>query len=1080
MHDSENPKFLEEKPLKTEEQFSNSKFGHEEIAATLAQIVKKCPTPFTLGLFAKWGSGKSTVANSLKKRLPSTKIPVVIFDVWKHEGDALRRTFLKETVKQLKGYGEDFFDQDFQLNEKLEQSISRDSESKFKFSGDKFNQLGLPIIISIAALVILAVASDYFNFFDQYLYFISALFGSATAGGILLWIIKQSLQLFSTETVTYGVDKFEDPHQFEEEFGNILGALKNARVLIIFDNLDRVVHDKVAEVLSTIKTFLEPGDIADKKKEVVFLVPCDARAIKQHLSNVYGTSDKFIFDPDEFLRKFFNSIIWIPDFIPAELESFARVQLKETGVKALDNDHVAWIITKAFRNNPRQVIQFINILLANYLLVLEREGAGKDFPDGFLLENIPQLTKYLILNQLFPEESEVLREKKILDIKDVKKEDFEDTDKKDEFLEFVDQTRTIPIKNLRIFFTLRRSEQEKKFPGFDSFIALLEDRKSEDSKKYFLQIGDFSNPGLINDFSQAIKTELETKANPVSSINLIHSLLDILLENNLSLTNTFYEEVNNILNGRCKEQVHIVSPDILDKTMLIRNSAYRSGIINQWINVMYDLKRGQNKYQIDLLFVEKIFTIFAKNYQYLSKEQIQQVQDLLKSYLSNNIELAKITTSVPEFQKLVITDEYIKNFMESIPDGGTPDDVSARLNLLNLMDKDSLNKVGADPIVVKMTKIQNSENQNSRPDLSDKEKIIKEMDKFIKENSELFSSAPDASRDSFANSLIDGSTSLPDWDQRASFIPILFETSKHSTAQSVANINSHLNSFFSNAGLNSVDKVFLELSAEDNKTFFDGPLYTSAETRAITDEKFRVNLFSKLSENRKKDFLSSFFAKDLSLSMQFIESVGENKIIFETFDPIWNQFDNLSPAQKQTILRFINSRKAGNVANIREVMTDRITACLVSTDQSLQQVGLEAFNEAKTHIANPLKRKIIKESLDWLRRPETTPKYQPFTIKAVLSGIDQLNDEEKNEFVHYVFDEIVKKSSDTSQIEDAFTVLKSINPKYEERKINFDDIKIRIDGESSEDVKKVLMSGLVSLKPSRTNTENKEFWSEVY
>lgn len=94
--------FLKDKPLETTGELSASKFGHEEIATTLSRIIIKCPAPFTIGLFAKWGAGKSTVANSLKEQLPAEKIPVIIFDVWKHEGDALRRTFLKETVRQLK------------------------------------------------------------------------------------------------------------------------------------------------------------------------------------------------------------------------------------------------------------------------------------------------------------------------------------------------------------------------------------------------------------------------------------------------------------------------------------------------------------------------------------------------------------------------------------------------------------------------------------------------------------------------------------------------------------------------------------------------------------------------------------------------------------------------------------------------------------------------------------------------------------------------------------------------------------------------------------------------------------------
>lgn len=214
-------KFLEEKPLKTTEEFSNSKFGHEEIADTLVNITKECPAPFTIGLFAKWGSGKSTVANSLLKKLPKENVPVILFDVWKHEGDALRRTFLKDAVRQLKAYGQDFFDQNFELDEKIEQSISRSSDSKFKFQSEKFKQLWPWITGGLFVLGVGAFLANKYTFWDPFILFTSTLFGSVTAGTLLIWLVKQSLQLFSTETVTYGVDKFSDPHQFEEEFGRI-------------------------------------------------------------------------------------------------------------------------------------------------------------------------------------------------------------------------------------------------------------------------------------------------------------------------------------------------------------------------------------------------------------------------------------------------------------------------------------------------------------------------------------------------------------------------------------------------------------------------------------------------------------------------------------------------------------------------------------------------------------------------------------------------------------------------------------------------------------------------------------------
>ena len=79
--------------------------------------------------------------------------------------------------------------------------------------------------------------------------------------------MQSAVHFFSTETVTYGVDKLQDPHQFETEFARILGGLKNPRLLVIFDNLDRVAHDKALEVLSTIKTFWSQKILRIRKRK---------------------------------------------------------------------------------------------------------------------------------------------------------------------------------------------------------------------------------------------------------------------------------------------------------------------------------------------------------------------------------------------------------------------------------------------------------------------------------------------------------------------------------------------------------------------------------------------------------------------------------------------------------------------------------------------------------------------------------------------------------------------------------------------------------------------------------------------
>jgi hypothetical protein len=1078
-------KFLEEKPLQTAEEFSKSKFGHEEIANTLVKIIKNSPAPFTVGLFAKWGSGKSTVANSLKEKLPKENIPVVLFDVWKHEGDALRRTFLKETVRQLQEAGSEFFDKDFVLDDKLEQSVSRSSESRFTFPKEKLQQLAWPLILGIAAVAITGWAADYFGYFQFYQYFVTALFGSVTAGGLLLWLVKQSLQLFTTETVSYGADKFSDPHQFEQEFAYILCALKNPRILIIFDNLDRVMHDKVAEVLSTIKTFLEPQDVANEKHEVVFLVPCDAKAIKQHLSSVYNPADKegvnHAFDPDEFLRKFFNTIVWIPDFIPSELESFARSCLKETGVGLLDNDYVAWIITKAFRNNPRQVIQFTNILLANYLLVEQRQGPDKDFPDGFLKDNIPQLTKYLILNQLFPEEMDVLREGKSLDLDDALSMTLQTKTSK-EFTGFIIQTKNIPIHDLRTFFTLRRSEQEKKFPGFESFVALLEDQSVDDAVKYFDQLGDFSQADLVANFSQAIKEKLESKTNPVSTVNLIHTLFAVLSQKNISLTATLYEEVNNILSTRCKQELHTIPPSILNDALLIKNSNYRLGVIPQWVVVLEDIGSGANKYKSNRDFAKAVFGIFATQPDYLDASQTQKVRELLGNNFANDIDIAKTIVASPTTQEKLVSPDYIRNFTNAIPNDGGAEDIILRLGVINSLQDTLLKSAGSETFVSKFTQIQTAQNQNTKPEsFPEKSKILEEFRRFISEHEPVFSASGTAVKDAFVDSLSSGFNVTSDHNLRTVFVPILFEVKKLVTSQKCIEIETLISSLVGNVKPDMLGSTLDGLAEENQNAFFDIPvLYETAANRALSDVPFREKFFARLAELRKKEFLERLLNTDFDRAFEYFESLGskDTKYAFAIFGKVWSKFDSLTPVQKQRLFSFVNDHKANNDADIREVLATKISACLTNTDATLQQTGEEALGKAE-HISKELKRRIAKESFDWVKKPEIVPKYQMHSLRAIVSQAEQFNQEEQNELVHFLFDEVVRLSLKQAHITGAFELLKELKPKYEERKQNFDDIRARIEKEENLDVKKVLVEGLYGLKPSSTNKSNVDFWTWI-
>ena len=139
----------------------------------------------------------------------------------------------------------------------------------------------------------------------------------------------------SQETVTH--QRVEDADQFGEGFERVLDRLKCRRLVIAFDDLDRCSPDKVTEMLATIKTFLEPKS---DDREVVFVIAAAEDELRRHLiaqelAAGGGGTDRVDDDipevirqaVDEYLRKFFNAKVRLPDALDDDIREFARSQL---------------------------------------------------------------------------------------------------------------------------------------------------------------------------------------------------------------------------------------------------------------------------------------------------------------------------------------------------------------------------------------------------------------------------------------------------------------------------------------------------------------------------------------------------------------------------------------------------------------------------------------------------------------------------------------------------------------------------------------------------------------------------------
>lgn len=691
-------KFLPENPIISE----NLKFGHGEIANTLERIVTVCHAPFTIGLYGKWGSGKSTITENLKVALKKRCVPLVIFDVWKHEGDALRRTFLKELDSQLKSdFGHTFYNIQYELSSRIDgsekhQEIKSSTNVNWKWSKLKeylrkplkytgFSIVGICAMCTIAwivALYNLPYLADWLSEFyidtlsliwEWIKVIVPFVLGASLFGKLIEKAIAITGEITTESVETVHRDRFQDPHEFEDEFCKILDNLQNERIVIAFDNLDRVSGESAVRIISTIKTFLEPADRADQNKEVVFLIPCDVQAVKEHLVHEYtndhendlGKASRYA---DEFLRKFFNTIVRITDFHDIEMKEYAKLMLKRTEVDAFsDSDQLPWLITKVFRNNPRQVIQFINILLASYLMVQERITKGDLQPEIIGTDQkLAEFAKYILLSQYYSDIVQHLKETKQLQL--IGKSEDMSFDLPDnlgsqpsEFRKFLRETDHIPVTNLRIWFTLKLSDDELELPGIDSLMEALEDRDMEVAKEIAEQI---ELKKRIPIFCNVSSSYLERTESSLLLCTVIGSLFQLSSALNISYDRILYKEIENKLSGTGLSNIHVIGPQDLNDELYSKypRASYskKRMILNQCVASI-----GANLYSSDDETRDAV--MFASEHiNSLSAESVKSLQKTLGERYNTSDWAIELLTTDEELQNVLMTDKFVEGIINTI------------------------------------------------------------------------------------------------------------------------------------------------------------------------------------------------------------------------------------------------------------------------------------------------------------------------------------------------------------------------------------------------------------------------------
>lgn len=1070
-------KLLSDQPLQCKSEFDKERFGHKDISKTLFEMIKNCPTPFTIGLFGKWGTGKSTINYMLKDTLESQGFDAVIFDAWKYEGDSLRREFLKNIVGYFKSKGT--LDKDFTLEAELYKNVSISLKGEPRFEWHRLKAL-LPYLIGayLITLVVVFLLQNMQNVVNVPVLFIESLIIP-----ILLGALQGFRDVVITDERSEESSRLDCPELFEEKFQELLDKSKRKKMFII-DNLDRCSHKKAVELLTTLKTFLE-------KPKCIFLIPCDVDAIKEHIKKFYVNESEnernINLYSDEFIRKFFNVYLKIPEFIDTELQNYTEHLLRDAGIKELNTSEVASIITTAFRDNPRQIKQFINALLSQFLLVQERENQTTPLikPKGAVTDNVGLLTKLLVIQQKYPSQYLKIknREINVFEVPIIKNPNVIDQ----EFIYFMSATRTTPkkkINNLRPFFYLKQSSEELNLPDADELQIALEDAKDTVAIEKLKEIK--KSEALLSYCGNFIlKLLRENESKPERLLNICATYLKASSELSFSFTNQdLYDCTARFLGSNLKELLHRIYPQLVFGEVLSRcNESLKGDIISQYILILSSQNLEENNpYELNNEWAINLFNhIFIE--QSLFSSKISDIKKIILASYAENYNILQLLENKKDLQKIFLSSEILKKYINSITksDLEQSDVLKRKFGLLENFSE-SIDLTNFVIIVEKLSELIRHENQ--QPFRPQREELFLRVEDILSTFYDKIKDIGQEKIEQISRDIINSLNTVSSWNQRRIFIFSLIILSDFTQGTIKNNLTAFINQFISNAQLEDMKFVLDKFNPESAQAIIE-EYYLLVQRRSLQTQVFFELMMPYARESEQKRLLL-----DIVNSGQYqwaIDLLEQDKIKLALSDveitkTCLDRTPSVALEHRSKFYLIVNKFKCGSDRKLIDQYVDQLKKMIMSNDSTSQRIGYEAFSKAD-YLSDEDKRLVIKEVINWLRQRTSLILSDEFSIRTTMLHWEKLGRTyELGELIYILFDKILLTSNDIKMIELSSECLRKIMPEFErddDTKKYFESLLSRVQREQNSTIKETMSNLLKEIKPTKTNSENVDYWSKV-
>ena len=282
-----------------------------ETGAVLAEVLSSVDTPFCVGIFGEWGSGKTTLMRFIEGEIDEAAEYCIWFNAWKYSEkeviwNALSQTILFHIASRLDGRPE---------SDEVLERIRRVAVNLAKLA-TKVGARFLPGDF--------VKSSDVDEFFSA--------FGPLSAD-------KQ--------------EQFEVINFIEFQLAEIIESYCGGSRLIVFiDDLDRCIPENALEIMEAIKIFFGQSNI-------VFVLAIERAIIEDAISLRYGENSKLT------AKEYLEKIVQLPFVLRAADGTITRrlMSTYEEQMPFLKEEVVFDLIQEATRSNPRRIKRFLNSLL---------------------------------------------------------------------------------------------------------------------------------------------------------------------------------------------------------------------------------------------------------------------------------------------------------------------------------------------------------------------------------------------------------------------------------------------------------------------------------------------------------------------------------------------------------------------------------------------------------------------------------------------------------------------------------------------------------------------------------------------